>query len=73
MLTYTDKPLLAGFTDDVNVEKGARQASLRIHMAKAVIGMTDNRIRGYWYGTSRLPSNALFLHVFMPLVISNHT
>ena len=63
VLTYTDKPLLAGFTDDVNVEQVAGAAGLIAHSygKGSVIGMTDNPVfRGYWYGTSRLLSNALF-------------
>ena len=68
VLTYTDTPLLAGFTDDVNVEQVAGAAGLIAHSygKGSVIGMTDNPVfRGYWYGTSRLLSNALFFgHAF---------
>ena len=68
VLTYTKRPLLAGFTDSVNVEQVAEGAGLIAHSygRGSVIAMTDNPVfRGYWYGTSRLLSNALFLgHTF---------
>ncbi|TGE81017.1 peptidase M14 [Pseudoalteromonas sp. KS88] len=68
VLEYTQKPLLAGFTDDINVEQVAGAAGLVAHSYGRgnVIGMTDNPVfRGYWYGTSRLLSNALFFgHAF---------
>lgn len=68
VLQYTQKPLLAGFTDDVNIEQVAGAAGLVAHSYGRgnVIGMTDNPVfRGYWYGTSRLLSNALFFgHTF---------
>ena len=63
VLTYTKKPLLAGFTDAINVKQIAGAAGLIAHSygRGTVIGMTDNPVfRGYWYGTSRLLSNALF-------------
>lgn len=68
VLTYTEQPLLAGFTDAVNVTQVAGAAGLIAHSygRGAVIGMTDDPVfRGYWYGTSRLLSNALFFgHTF---------
>jgi hypothetical protein len=68
VLTYTKNPLLAGFTDAVNVEQVAGGAGLIAHSygRGTVIGMTDDPVfRGYWYGTSRLLSNALFFgHTF---------
>ena len=68
ILTYTQQPLLAGFTDAVNVEQVAGGAALMAHSygRGSVIAMTDNPVfRGYWYGTSRLLSNALFFgHTF---------
>ena len=68
VLQYTQKPLLAGFTDDINIEQVAGAAGLVAHSYGRgnVIGMTDNPVfRGYWYGTSRLLSNALFFgHTF---------
>lgn len=68
ILTYTQQPLLAGFTDPVNVEQVAGGAALMAHSygRGSVIAMTDNPVfRGYWYGTSRLLSNALFFgHTF---------
>ncbi|MBQ4834331.1 peptidase M14 [Pseudoalteromonas sp. MMG010] len=68
VLTYTNKPLLAGFSDKVNVDQIAGEAELIAHSygRGSVIAMTDNPVfRGYWYGTSRLLSNALFFgHTF---------
>ncbi len=68
VLTYTKAPLLAGFTDAINVEQVAGGAGLIAHSygRGSVIAMTDNPVfRGYWYGTSRLLSNALFFgHTF---------
>ena len=68
VLKYTQKPLLAGYADDKNVEQIAGAAALIAHSygQGSVIGMTDNPVfRGYWYGTSRLLSNALFFgHTF---------
>ncbi|GAB0111092.1 M14 family zinc carboxypeptidase [Pseudoalteromonas distincta] len=68
VLTYTKNPLLAGFTDAVNVDQVAGGAGLIAHSygRGTVIGMTDDPVfRGYWYGTSRLLSNALFFgHTF---------
>jgi hypothetical protein len=68
VLTYTQKPLLAGFSDAVNVSQIAGEAGLIAHSygRGSVIAMTDDPVfRGYWYGTSRLLSNALFFgHAF---------
>ncbi|MCP4059501.1 MAG: peptidase M14, partial [Pseudoalteromonas sp.] len=68
ILTYPQKPLLAGFTDGVNEQQIAGAAAMMAHSygRGSVIAMTDNPVfRGYWYGTSRLLSNALFFgHTF---------
>ncbi|WP_338364019.1 M14 metallopeptidase family protein [uncultured Pseudoalteromonas sp.] len=68
ILTYPQKPLLAGFTDGVNEQQIAGAAAMIAHSygRGSVIAMTDNPVfRGYWYGTSRLLSNALFFgHTF---------
>ncbi|CCQ12737.1 Secreted protein containing N-terminal Zinc-dependent carboxypeptidase related domain [Pseudoalteromonas luteoviolacea B = ATCC 29581] len=60
---YTDKPLLAGYTDPVYINNIAGNAALIAHKKGqgAVVAMTDNPVfRGYWHGTSRLLNNALF-------------
>ncbi len=60
---YDDSPLMAGFTHENNIRQIKGSAALVAHnLGKGrVIGMTDNPVfRGYWYGTSRLLSNALF-------------
>lgn len=66
--TYQSAPLLAGFADDRNVTKIAGGLAVVAHNygQGRVIAMTDNPVfRGYWYGTSRLLSNALFFgHAF---------
>jgi len=65
---YQSNPLLAGFTDERNVTQIAGGLAFVAHNygQGRVIAMTDNPVfRGYWYGTSRLLSNALFFsHAF---------
>ncbi|WP_372767497.1 M14 metallopeptidase family protein [Pseudoalteromonas sp.] len=61
--TYTAEPLLAGFSHDKNNQQIAEQAVLVAHnFGKGkVVAMSDNPVfRSYWYGTSRLLSNAIF-------------
>ena len=60
---YDKNPLMAGFSHDNNVKQIAGASALMAHSygRGRVIGMTDNPVfRGYWYGTSRILSNALF-------------
>ncbi|MCF6435481.1 M14 metallopeptidase family protein [Pseudoalteromonas sp. MMG022] len=60
---YLKNPQLAGYTAPENVEKIANNASVIAHRfgRGSVIAMTDNPVfRGYWYGTSRVLTNALF-------------
>ncbi|SFD21770.1 M14 metallopeptidase family protein [Pseudoalteromonas denitrificans] len=60
---YDKKPLMAGFSHQNNVKQISKAAALIAHSygRGRVIGMTDNPVfRGYWFGTSRLLSNALF-------------
>ncbi|WP_199610645.1 M14 family zinc carboxypeptidase [Flocculibacter collagenilyticus] len=60
---YTEKPLLAGFSAARNVEQIAKGVTLIAHNhgKGRVIASTDNvNFRGFWYGTSRIFSNALF-------------
>lgn len=61
---YTQRPLLAGYADETNVEKIADAGGLIAHKygKGVVIGMTDNpNFRSIMYGTNRLLFNALFL------------
>lgn len=61
---YTRSPLVAGYSADVLAEKIAGSAAVVAQpMGRGrVIGFTDNpQFRGYWYGTSKLMSNALLL------------
>ncbi len=68
VLRYTETPLLAGYSHDTNVNRIAGNGALVAHSygRGRVIGMSDNPVfRSYWYGTSRLLSNALFFaHAF---------
>lgn len=61
---YTAEPLMAGFTADELQDLIADSAAVVAHrLGKGrVIGLADNvNFRGYWYGTSRLMSNAIYL------------
>lgn len=65
---YTDQPLLAGYTSDELEKLIAGSASAVAHRLGRgkVIAFTDNlNFRGYWYGTSRLLSNAIFMSGFI--------
>ncbi|MDK1288978.1 M14 metallopeptidase family protein [Pseudoalteromonas umbrosa] len=60
---YTPSPLLSGYTDERNRAQIAGSSALiaQRYGQGAVIAMADNPVfRGYWYGSSRLLSNALF-------------
>lgn len=60
---YTSTPLMAGYSAPENVAKIANKASILAHGygQGGVIAMTDNPVfRGYWYGTSRVLTNAIF-------------
>lgn len=61
---YTKSPLVAGYSADVLADEIAGSVAVIAQtMGKGrVIGFTDNpQFRGYWYGTSKLMSNALML------------
>lgn len=61
---YAKKPLLAGFSADIVAEEieGSVAVIAQSNGKGRVIGFTDNtQFRGYWYGTHKLLSNALFL------------
>ncbi|MCF6438391.1 M14 family metallopeptidase [Pseudoalteromonas luteoviolacea] len=63
VVKYTPSPLLSGYTDERNRAQIAGSSALiaQRYGQGAVIAMTDNPVfRGYWYGSSRLLSNALF-------------
>jgi hypothetical protein len=65
---YTSQPLLAGYTADELQQLIANSASVVAHtLGKGkVIAFADNpNFRGYWYGTSRLLSNAIFMADFI--------
>lgn len=60
---YTASPLLSGYADDTNVQKIAAGSSIVAHsLGKgSVIATTDVlNFRGFWYGTSRIFSNAVY-------------
>ncbi len=61
---YSKLPLLAGYTSDELQELIGESAAVVAHRVGRgrVIAFTDNpNFRGYWYGTSRLLSNAIFM------------
>lgn len=65
---YTEAPLLAGYTADELQTMIAGSASIVAHRLGRgrVIGLVDNpNFRGYWYGTSRLLSNAIYMSGFI--------
>ncbi|MEC4091552.1 M14 metallopeptidase family protein [Pseudoalteromonas rubra] len=60
---YQQQPLLAGYADERNVSQIAQSAALvaDTYGQGVAVAMTDNPVfRGFWYGSSRLFSNALF-------------
>lgn len=60
---YTDEPVLAGYVSDGNRSVLADRTAIAAHRfgRGRVIGFADNvNFRGYFWGTSRLLSNALF-------------
>lgn len=65
---YTNSPLLAGYTATPLVNRVAETAAV-LHASKGkglVIGFVDNtQFRGYWYGTDKLLSNAIFQSVHL--------
>ncbi|TDF36395.1 peptidase M14 [Alteromonadaceae bacterium M269] len=65
---YTDKPLMAGYTATELEDTIADSAAIVAHNVGRgkVIAFTDDlNFRGYWYGTSRLLSNAIFMSGFI--------
>lgn len=61
---YVDSPLVAGFSaSELASEIGGSVAVIAQPMGRGrVIGFTDDpQFRGFWYGTSKLMSNALFM------------
>ncbi|GAB3014447.1 M14 metallopeptidase family protein [Bowmanella dokdonensis] len=65
---YQDKPLLAGYASEELQKLLGGKVNLVAHrLGKGkVIGVTDTlAFRGYWYGTSRFISNALYLADFI--------
>lgn len=60
---YTKDPLLSGYAAKENVAKISESAAVVAHRygQGSVIASSDNPVfRGYWYGSSRLLTNALF-------------
>ncbi len=65
---YTSAPLLAGFSDEKLVKLIAETpAVITTKQGKGVvIGFTDNtQFRGYWYGTNKMLSNAIYQSGFL--------
>lgn len=66
--SYTEAPLLAGYTADELQDLIANSAAVIAHNygEGKVIAFSDNvNFRGYWRGTSRLLSNAIFMSGFI--------
>jgi len=60
---YTKSPLMAGFSDSHMVELIAESPAVVTtrHGQGVVIGFVDNtQFRGYWYGTNKMLSNAIY-------------
>jgi glutamine amidotransferase-like uncharacterized protein len=65
---YTENPLMAGYTANELQQLVAGSAAIVAHNygKGKVIAFADNvNFRGYWYGTSRLLSNAIFMSGFI--------
>ncbi|WDD98915.1 M14 family metallopeptidase [Thalassomonas actiniarum] len=61
--SYSEEPLLSGYTDRNLVNRIANNSALVAHnLGKGrVIATTDNFVfRGYWYGSAKLLANSLF-------------
>jgi hypothetical protein len=62
--TYTNSPLLGGYASEEMVKKVSSSAAIvRQPLGQGqVIGFVDNvNFRGYWYGTSKLMANAVYM------------
>ncbi|MBT8232712.1 MAG: zinc carboxypeptidase [Saprospiraceae bacterium] len=62
-MTYTNSPLLSGYSSSQNIEKARGAAGIICYGygGGRIIGMIDNpNFRGYWLGGSQLFANALF-------------
>ncbi len=60
---YTESPLIAGYSAPQLVELigGTTAVVAERSGSGLVIGFTDNpHFRGYWYGTNKLMSNAIY-------------
>ncbi|QOL26214.1 hypothetical protein LP316_02625 [Thalassotalea sp. LPB0316] len=61
--TYSDKPLMSGYSDRNLVNQIANNSAIIAHNygKGRVIGFTDNlTFRGYWLGSAKLLANSLF-------------
>ncbi|WDE11655.1 M14 family metallopeptidase [Thalassomonas haliotis] len=61
--SYTEEPLLSGYTDRNLINRIANNSALMAHnLGKGrVIATSDNFVfRGYWYGSAKLLANSLF-------------
>jgi hypothetical protein len=63
VLSYTDTPLLSGYSDQHLINTMARTPVIIAHdLAKGrIIASVDDLVfRGYWYGTAKILANSLF-------------
>ncbi|MFC3093890.1 peptidase M14 [Alteromonas sediminis] len=68
LATYTKRPLLGGYAASELVEQVKDSAAVVVQPSGRgrVIGFVDNvNFRGYWFGTSKLMGNALYLSPLM--------
>ena len=66
--TYTEQPLLAGYTAEELQDLIAKSAAIVAHnvgQGKIIAFNTNVNFRGVWQGTSRLMDNALFMAAFI--------
>ena len=75
-VTYTDKPLLAGYISKNNEDllKGSASVICNNYGAGQVIAFSDNpNFRAFWFGTSKLFMNAVFFgNIIGPTVKVNN-
>ncbi|WP_046246351.1 M14 family zinc carboxypeptidase [Hymenobacter terrenus] len=67
---YTAKPLVSGYVSPVNLKQISNSAAVVVSKAGAgrvVLFADDPNFRHYWYGTSRLFTNALLLGPLLSL------
>lgn len=65
---YTEKPLMAGYTSDELEDLISESAAIVAHnlgRGKVIAFTINPNFRGYWYGTNRLLTNAIYMSMFI--------